>query len=346
MTYMQSNHSDWVQAITWFAWGDIMENGGMVDLNGNKKPQYNAFMDTLRNMKVEESPYILTTTTTLNVRQADYSQYAQVGRVDGGAEITVLDPPALAKAKLADKGTDQWICVKNPKGGQAWVAAWLMEVAQESPMTIRRKGGGFINLRSGDMSQLGLVGQVNPGDKLIPLESPSIAFEKIKLSNGNDTPDNLKNWIYCETQFGQRVWVAAWFMTPHTESKIPQPIAGSSESQPQAATAQAVEVTAEAQAVAVKLLTADQLTSILADEVKKYAEDTGVQGLKLFLLTDDMHNTYAVNAIALGGATVSVLAQVVGDKISIEADSKDSLANSLQSRGVPSEQIVLSYKGE
>jgi hypothetical protein len=254
----------------------------------------------------------------------------------------VLEPPALAKAKLAETEAHQWICVKHPDNdGQAWVAAWLMEVAAESPMTLRRKGGGFVNLRSGNMSQLGRAGQIAKGDKVIPLESPTIAFEKIRLSSGTDTPDHLKNWIYIETPFGQRAWVAAWYLTPHPESQTPPAIASTS--------VDAIPTVVEAQAAATPiintptLLKADALVNILSAAVKQFAGD----GEQLrFPLLDMIQNTYAVNAIGSDGATVVVLARIVGDKIVIEADANGTLADKLQAQGVDRSQIILAYAGE
>jgi hypothetical protein len=341
INYIQRNHSGWVKAVTWFAWGDIMENGGMVDLNGNKKPQYTAFMNTVRSQKIEPSPYILTPTTTINVRQPDYTQMERVAQVQGGAPLTILEPVALAKAKLAETTEEQWICVVNPTNGSAaWVAAWLMEVAQESPFTIRRKGGTFVNLRSGNLAQLGVAGQVAAGDKLIPLENASIAFEKINVSKGNETPDALKNWIYIETPMGQRAWVAAWFVKPHTESKIPPPIATTGTSAPTPTPVTPPPATTPAK-------TADELVAILGEEVKKFASDGIVAGNLYFPLTDDLRRTYAVNVVAgAGSASVLVLARVLGGKIVIEADTKQSLVNNLQARGIARDQIVLAYSGE
>lgn len=345
INYMQRNHSSWVKAVIWFAWGDIMENGGMVDLAGNQKPQYHAFVNTVRSQKVEQSPYILTPTTTLNVRQADYSQYEKVGRAEDGTIITVLDAPALAKAKLADDSTEQWICVKNPVGeGQAWVAAWLMEVAGESPLTIQRKGGGFINLRSGDMSQLTLAGKITKGDKITPLESPSIAFEKVRLANGNDTPDNLKNWIYIETPFGQRAWVAAWYMDVHEDSETPAAIEGADSTAE--TTSIPVEETPSEESTTASTLSADELAAILSEEVKKFAGDGTVAGQTLLPLSDDMHKTYAINVVGDSGVSVRILARVISDKIVIEADVTESLVTNLGERGISREQVVLVYAGE
>ncbi|MDQ7026375.1 MAG: glycosyl hydrolase [Anaerolineae bacterium] len=344
INYMQRNHSSWVKAVIWFAWGDIMENGGMVDLEGKQKPQYHAFVNTIRSQKVEQSPYILTPTTTLNVRQADYSQFEKVGRAEDGTIMTVLDPPALAKAKMADDSTEQWICVKNPVGdGQAWVAAWLMEVAAESPLTIRRKGGGFMNLRSGNMRELTLAGEVKKGDKISPLESPSIAFEKVRLGDGDKTFDNLKNWIYVETPFGQRAWVAAWYMKVHEESETPAAIEGA-DSTKSSSTLDDGKTTGETPPPA--LLSADELAAILSEEVKKFAGDGDVAGQALLPLSDDMHKTYAINVVGDSGVSVRVLARIISDKIVIEADVSESLLTNLGERGVSRGQIVLVYAGE
>ena len=94
------------------------------------------------------------------------------------------------------------------------------------------------------------------------------------------------------------------------------------------------------------MLTAEQLVAILSEEVKKFASDGVVQGQLYFPLSDDLHKTYAVNVVGTGTASILVLARIVGSKIVIEVDAKQTLVNNLQARGIVREQIVLAYSGE
>jgi hypothetical protein len=95
----------------------------------------------------------------------------------------------------------------------------------------------------------------------------------------------------------------------------------------------------------------DTLTSIVREEVEKYAAGGRGVNVLLFPLLDDVNRTYAVNAIDYPDrsefADVVVLARIVGNKIVIESDATDKpLVDALVQRGIPREQIVLAYAGE
>lgn len=95
----------------------------------------------------------------------------------------------------------------------------------------------------------------------------------------------------------------------------------------------------------------DQLTDIVREEVEKYAAGGRGANIILFPLLDDVHQTYAVNAIDYPsreeGAGVVVMARVVGDKVVIEDDGTDKpLVDALLQRGIPRSQIILAYEGE
>lgn len=95
----------------------------------------------------------------------------------------------------------------------------------------------------------------------------------------------------------------------------------------------------------------DTLTQILKEEVSAYAGNGRGANIILFPILDDVHHTYAVNAVDYptreDTALVIVLARMVGDTIVIEEDTTDKkLVDALLKRGIPRQQIILAYAGE
>lgn len=93
------------------------------------------------------------------------------------------------------------------------------------------------------------------------------------------------------------------------------------------------------------------LTEIVREEVNKYAAQGRGANILLFPLLDDLHQTYAVNAVDYptrkNVAGVVVLARILGDKVVIEEDSTNKpLLDALLDRGVAREQVILAYAGE
>lgn len=95
----------------------------------------------------------------------------------------------------------------------------------------------------------------------------------------------------------------------------------------------------------------DTLRAILKEEISWYAGNGRGANVILFPMLDDLHETYAVNAIEYPtrseGAGVVVLARIVGDIVVIQEDNTDKpLLNALLQRGIPRDRIVLAYAGE
>lgn len=95
----------------------------------------------------------------------------------------------------------------------------------------------------------------------------------------------------------------------------------------------------------------DTLKAILKEEISWYAGNGRGANVILFPMLDDLHETYAVNAIEYPnrseGAGVVVLARIVGDTVVIEDDNTDKpLFQALLQRGIPRDHIVLAYAGE
>jgi XisI protein len=94
-----------------------------------------------------------------------------------------------------------------------------------------------------------------------------------------------------------------------------------------------------------------QLDCIVREEVAWYAGNGRGANVILFPMLDDLHETYAVNAIEYPtrskGAGVVVLARIVGDIVVIQKDNTDKpLYQALLQRVIPRHRIVLAYAGE
>lgn len=99
------------------------------------------------------------------------------------------------------------------------------------------------------------------------------------------------------------------------------------------------------------------LSQVLCEEVKRYADGGRGANIRLYFLSDDDHCIYAVNAVddpirpPYGfderPSDVMVMARVEGEMIIIEDDATDKpLVDALMQRGIPRNQIILAYAGE
>jgi hypothetical protein len=91
------------------------------------------------------------------------------------------------------------------------------------------------------------------------------------------------------------------------------------------------------------------LKTLLKEEIAWYA--AGGTNLRTFLLSNEDEAVYAVNIVDSPKrhqmAGVVVLARLQGDQIIIEEDSTDKpLYKRLMERGIPREQLILTYAGE
>jgi hypothetical protein len=94
----------------------------------------------------------------------------------------------------------------------------------------------------------------------------------------------------------------------------------------------------------------DTLTDIVKRELAWYAT-TGFNS-KLYLLTNDAEQIYAVNMIVRSPkrqfpSNVIIMVRVVGDYVIVEDDRTDKpFEDRLMAAGVPREKIILAYAGE
>jgi|GEM_PF-2561151 len=93
------------------------------------------------------------------------------------------------------------------------------------------------------------------------------------------------------------------------------------------------------------------LRDVLKSEICKYVGNGIRANSRLFLMLDDHHQLYAVNAVdeprTDAAATVVLMARIVGETIIIEEDqTATKLAYVLMMRGIPPEQIKINYYDE
>ncbi|MBN1963781.1 MAG: SH3 domain-containing protein, partial [Anaerolineae bacterium] len=129
----------------WFAWSDIMRNAGIVDGQGQPKPElYDTFFALARSepppapepakvplpdpASVTIPPRsLIEPTERLNMRAEPMISSRLVAVLDAGAPLTVIEPWADACLKLGCTG--YWINVVTGDNQVGWVAAWLVRLA-------------------------------------------------------------------------------------------------------------------------------------------------------------------------------------------------------------------------
>jgi hypothetical protein len=93
------------------------------------------------------------------------------------------------------------------------------------------------------------------------------------------------------------------------------------------------------------------LTTIVRQEVEKYAGNGRGYQLRLYSISDELKQRYTVVSVDTSpkqrGSAIVVLARVSGNMVIIEHDTTNKpLLNALIQQGIPRQQIVLAYQGE
>lgn len=209
---IQGYYVDAVPVVIWFAWSDVMRGAGIVDVNGNpKQPIYTRFFDIVRADVTEQpSPVIpppteLTLTPStwkLYVREGPGMNYVDIGAIERGDRVTVVESWETAWAKLGQRG--KWINLRAPANVVGWSGAFYLQLAVDIPdeaPPIVTPNVNNLRLRSGPGLEFSVVATTNPGDLLTVVENWQAAAAKL---------GHPGKWINVRTSDGDEGWSPAW----------------------------------------------------------------------------------------------------------------------------------------
>jgi len=174
-------------------------------------------------------PFVVYATETLNVRKGPSTDTSRIGIALPHEPLAVIGDQGAALAKLGDRG--EWLQVRLPdplpgsgqRGLKGYVAAWYVQTGPGSaPETLLT---------------------VYPTEDMNMRERPAVSGRLLRRLAYNapltvhDDPERAgplvgryDEWLYVETEEGQRGWVAAWYVqlqpspTPFTPTIAPSPV--------------------------------------------------------------------------------------------------------------------------
>jgi len=149
-------------------------------------------------------------TDLLSVRARPNTDSNRLTIVSPDDALTVLGDADKAQLKIGKQG--QWLNVRTPSGHVGYVAAWFVR-AQETPpsappetlQTLTVYPTANLNLRAQPSANSPRVGGVHFNEPLTVIED-DLGKTRNKVGRGGQ-------WLYIETEGGQRGWVAAWYLS-------------------------------------------------------------------------------------------------------------------------------------
>ncbi len=152
-------------------------------------------------------PLVVYTTEALNVRRGPSSGTSRVAIGLPHEPLTVIGDQRAALSRLGEQG--EWLQVRLPGGNNGYVAAWYVqtEPGPAPPPAVTVYSTQDMNMRERPAVSARRIGQLAHNAPLTVHDDP----ERARALVGR-----YDEWLYVETEEGQRGWVAAWYvsMTP------------------------------------------------------------------------------------------------------------------------------------
>lgn len=149
-------------------------------------------------------PLIVYATEALNVRKGPSTSASRTAIALPHEPLTVIDDRRVAQGKVGNWG--EWLRVQLPDGSEGHVAAWYVQTqpgpAPEATLTVFPTED--MNMRGGPSVENQIVGRLAHNAPLTAHDDPDRARELV---------GDYGEWLYVETEEGQRGWAAAWYLT-------------------------------------------------------------------------------------------------------------------------------------
>lgn len=149
-------------------------------------------------------PPVVYATEALNVRKGPSTSASRTAIALPHEPLTVIDAQETALAKVGNWG--EWLRVRLPDGSEGHVAAWYVQTqpgpAPENTLTVFPTEN--MNMRGGPSIENQIVGRLAHNAPLTAHDDPNRARRLV---------GDYGEWLYVETEDGQRGWAAAWYLT-------------------------------------------------------------------------------------------------------------------------------------
>ncbi len=150
------------------------------------------------------APLLVHTTEALNVRNGPSPDTSRIAIVLPNEALTALDDPWDARSILGELG--EWLQVRIPDGREGYVAAWYVQTdpgpAPTGLLTVFPTQD--MNMRERPAVSARLVRQLAHNTPLTVHDDPARAEVLV---------GRFDEWLYVETEDGERGWVAAWYVS-------------------------------------------------------------------------------------------------------------------------------------
>jgi uncharacterized protein YgiM (DUF1202 family) len=168
------------------------------------EPQAPSFEIAPTPVAAPSAPLIVHTTEALNVRNGPSPDTSRIAIALPDEPLTVLDDPLDARSILGEFG--EWLQVRIPDGREGYVAAWYVQTdpgqAPTGLLTVFPTQS--MNMRERPAVSARLVRQLAHNASLTVHDDPARAAVLV---------GRYDEWLYVETEDGERGWVAAWYVS-------------------------------------------------------------------------------------------------------------------------------------
>jgi murein DD-endopeptidase MepM/ murein hydrolase activator NlpD len=180
-----------------------------VRTTGGKNGHVAAWFVRLTGQTPPASSLVVFPTDVLSVRAQPSTSSNRLTIVSPDDALTVLGDADRARTKIGQQ--DKWLNVKAPSGHAGYVAAWYVhagDTATTSPgefLTLTVYPTADLNLRAQPSTNSPRVGGAHFNKPLTVIEDD--------LAQARREVGQEGQWIYVQTEDGERGWAAAWFLS-------------------------------------------------------------------------------------------------------------------------------------
>jgi len=183
-----------------------------VQTTGGKNGYVAAWFVRLTGQTPSASSLVVYPTDVLSVRAQPSSDSNRLTIVSPDDALAVLGDAARARTKIGQQ--DKWLNVKAPSGHAGYVAAWYVR-AGDAATTPAPSTGAFLTLTVYPSADLNLRAQPSANSPRVGGASYNEPLTVIEddLAQARSEVGQEGQWIYVQTEEGERGWAAAWYLT-------------------------------------------------------------------------------------------------------------------------------------
>jgi uncharacterized protein YgiM (DUF1202 family) len=159
------------------------------------------------------SSLVVFPTDVLSIRARPSANANRLTIVSPDDSLKVLGDATSARAKIGQH--DQWLNVRAPSGHVGYIAAWFVRAEGVAAPPSTPPQSAFLKLTVYPTDVLNLRAQPTTNSPQIgtaAFNQPLTVIED-NLTAARAKVGQQEQWLYVETEGGQRGWVAAWFLS-------------------------------------------------------------------------------------------------------------------------------------